>query len=347
MQPLDKDKAEFLHKSIDSWKQDNLLSDELANQLKQSISVRKFDWKQVTIYAFVVAISCAVLSVIVLLADKPLRILIQKFTQITDVGISSILTLFSILFFYIAKYRSKNHPKTPFTNNTILLFAAFLSLAAIVYWSKTLQVFEHNYAFIFALATVLYIGIAIYFTSYICWILATQTLAISYGILLNTFVINHFALSYTILYVVFGLMLLSGLFFIKKIEKLKPFFKTHYIISMLVFFIALWLVSIFGNYNDIDKWNEVKQYHFIGWSIFLFAVSLLAMYIGLKQNDHILGNIGLVFFILNLVTRYFEFFWIPLHKSIFFMILAFIFWFIGSRAEKLWNLKFLEEKHQN
>ena len=23
MQPLDKDKAEFLHKSIDSWKQDN------------------------------------------------------------------------------------------------------------------------------------------------------------------------------------------------------------------------------------------------------------------------------------------------------------------------------------
>jgi hypothetical protein len=26
------------------------------------------------------------------------------------------------------------------------------------------------------------------------------------------------------------------------------------------------------------------------------------------------------------------------------MILAFIFWFIGSRAEKLWNLKFLEEK---
>ena len=344
MQPLDKDKAEFLHKSIDSWKQDNLLSDELANQLKQSISVRKFDWKQVTIYAFVVAISCAVLSVIVLLADKPLRILIQKFTQITDVGISSILTLFSILFFYIAKYRSKNYPKTPFTNNTILLFAAFLSLAAIAYWSKAIHVFQHNYAFVFALATVLYIGISIYFDSKTCWILAILSFAISYGILLNTFIINQYAISYTILYVVFGLMLLSCLFFIKKIKQLKPFFKTHYIISLILFFVALWLVSVFGNYNDLEKWSIVKQYHFIAWSILLFLVSLTAMYLGLKRNDHILGNTGLVFFILNLVTRYFEFFWIPLHKSIFFMILAFIFWFMGSRAEKLWNLKFLEEK---
>ena len=77
MQPLDKDKAELLQQSIDTWKQENLLTDEQANLLKQSITVRRFDWKQVTVYAFIVAISCAILSVIVLLADKPLRKLIE------------------------------------------------------------------------------------------------------------------------------------------------------------------------------------------------------------------------------------------------------------------------------
>lgn len=344
MQPLDKDKAEFLQKTIAVWKGENLLTSEQAVQLNQTITIRKFDWKQVTVYAFVVAISCAILSVIVLLADKPLRILIEKFTQITDTGISSVLTLFSILIFYIAQRRFKNHPKTPFTNNTILLFAAFLSLAAISYWSKTLHVFQHNYGFVFLLATILYVGIAIYFDSKICWILAVFSLAISYGILIDTFIANQFLISYSMLYIPFGLLLLSSLFFINKYQKIKPFLKTHYVVSLLFLFISLWLVSIFGNYTDLEKWNEVKQYHFIVWSIVLFVVSLAAMYFGLKRSDHILGNIGLVFFILNLVTRYFEYFWIPLHKSIFFMILALIFWFIGSRAEKLWNLKFLEEQ---
>jgi uncharacterized membrane protein len=108
--------------------------------------------------------------------------------------------------------------------------------------------------------------------------------------------------------------------------------------------VALWLVTIFGNYSSYERWQEVRQLQFLVWDGVLFAVAAAGMYLGLKRNDFVLGNISLVFFILNLVTRYFEYFWEPLHKSVFFMILAFIFWFIGSRAEKLWNLKFLEEK---
>lgn len=344
MQPLDKDKAEFLQQSIDTWKQENLLTDEQANLLKQSINVRRFDWKQVTVYAFFIAIACAILSVIVLLADKPLRKLIEQFTQITDAGISAILTLFSILSFYIAQRRFKNHPKTPFTNNTILLFGAFLSLAAISYWSKTLHIFQHSYLSVFLLAAVVYIGVAVYFTSIICWLLAVNMLAMAYGIAIDTYNINNHHLNYPMLFIPFALVLLAFLFIINRYGKLQPFFKIHYIAGLLIFFIALWLVSVFGNYDDLDKWNEVKQYKFLIWSVMLFVASLAAMYFGLKRNDHIAGNIGLIFFILNLVTRYFEYFWEPLHKSIFFMILAFIFWFIGSRAERLWNLKFLEEQ---
>ena len=172
MQPLDKDKAEFLQQTIDVWKSEQLLTDEQATQLKQSIKVRKFNWKKVTYYAFNIAVSCAILSVIVLLADKPLRVFIQKIFQITPTAISSILTLFSILLFYITKLRFKNHPETQITNDAILLFGAFLSLSAIFYWSKALHIFEHNYTFIFLLATVLYVCIAIYFKSPVCWLLS-------------------------------------------------------------------------------------------------------------------------------------------------------------------------------
>ena len=62
---LNKEKAEFLLKTIDEWQSQQLLSDEQALKLKQDITIRKFDWKQVTVYAFIIAVACAVLSVIV------------------------------------------------------------------------------------------------------------------------------------------------------------------------------------------------------------------------------------------------------------------------------------------
>ncbi len=342
-----KEKAEFLRNSIDEWQSQQLLSEQQAQQLKQSITVRKFDWKQVTIYAFIIAVACAVLSIIVLLADKPLRAIIEKFTQITDFGISCILTIFTLFIFWFTKRRFEKYANTPFSNSSSLLFAAFLSLATISYWAKTLQVFQNNYAVIFLLSAIVYIVLAIYFRSQTIWMLSILMLALAFGTF-TSFESNNeekFAsMNFPMRFIPFSLLVLSFLLIIKMKEKLQPFFNIHYITGLLLFYIALWLVTIFGNYNNYEHWQKVSQLHFLFWDCVLFAVAAAGMYFGLKRNDFVLGNISLVFFILNLVTRYFEYFWQPLHKSIFFMILAFIFWFIGSRAEKLWNLRFLEEK---
>jgi hypothetical protein len=47
---------------------------------------------------------------------------------------------------------------------------------------------------------------------------------------------------------------------------------------------------------------------------------------------------GLTFIFINLYTRFFEYFWEGTHKAIFFAILALSFWYLGSRAEKIWHL---------
>lgn len=341
---LNTKKAEFLNNVIDEWQSQHLLSEQQSQQLKQTIVVRKFDWKQVTIYAFIIAVACAVLSVIVLLADKPLRAIIEKFTQITDFGISSILTVFTLFIFWFTRRRFNKHANTPFSNSSFLLFSAFLSLATISYWAKTLQVFQHNYAVIFLMSAIVYVVLAIYFRSQTIWTLSILMLALAFGTVTGNSEEKFAGLNLPMRFLPFSIVVLSFLIIIKKKEKLKPFFKIHYISGLLLFYTALWLVTIFGNFSSYERWQQVSQLHFLFWNGVLFAVTAAGMYFGLKRNDFVLGNISLVFFILNLVTRYFEYFWQPLHKSIFFMILAFVFWFIGSRAEKLWNLKFLEEK---
>jgi hypothetical protein len=47
---------------------------------------------------------------------------------------------------------------------------------------------------------------------------------------------------------------------------------------------------------------------------------------------------GITFIFINLYTRFFEYFWEGTHKAIFFAILAISFWYLGSRAEKIWHL---------
>jgi hypothetical protein len=236
---LNKEKAEFLLNAIDVWQSQQLLSDEHALKLKQNITVRKFDWKQVTVYAFIIAVACAVLSVVVLLADKPLRALIEKFTQITDVGISSILTVFTGLIFWYTKRRFVKHPNTPFSNSSFLLFGAFLSLATISYWAKILQVFQHNYAFIFLISAVVYCLMAIYFKSQTIWVLCILMLAMAFGTFTGNSEELYLGMNFPMRFIPFSIVLLSFLIYIKKSEQLNQFYRIHYVTGLLIFYCGI------------------------------------------------------------------------------------------------------------
>ncbi|EKP0842675.1 TPA: hypothetical protein MDX62_002933 [Klebsiella pneumoniae] len=101
-------------------------------------------------------------------------------------------------------------------------------------------------------------------------------------------------------------------------------------------FIALWIMSIFGNY-DADSWYQVSQARLLPWGL-LFAVAAgVCIFISLKTDDGMLRGFGLTFLAINLYTRFFEFFWNGMHKVLFFLILAVSLAVIGRYAERIWH----------
>jgi hypothetical protein len=50
-------------------------------------------------------------------------------------------------------------------------------------------------------------------------------------------------------------------------------------------------------------------------------------------------GVALVFIFLNLYSRFFEYLWEGMHKALFFAILAVSFWLLGTKAEKIYQLK--------
>ena len=109
-------------------------------------------------------------------------------------------------------------------------------------------------------------------------------------------------------------------------------------------FTSLWLLSIFGNFASIDQWYGVNQIALLGWASLSIGICGLTFFLGFNLKDEMAREFGATFLILNLYSRFFEYFWDSWHKALFFMVLAISFWIIGRKAEKIWNLEFLKKE---
>lgn len=148
----------------------------------------------------------------------------------------------------------------------------------------------------------------------------------------------YLGMNYPLRFVLFGIILTAGSTAFASWQRREDFLKSTRVMGLLYLFIALWILSIFGNYGDMREWRDVKQIELFQWSILFGIASLAALYHGMRFDDNSTRGFGLTFLFINLYTRFFEHFWESLHKAVFFIILAVSFWYLGTRAETIWNL---------
>src|SRR5690606_23086964 len=122
-----------------------------------------------------------------------------------------------------------------------------------------------------------------------------------------------------------------------RLRPLKRFQPLSYGIGLTYLVISLWLPSVSGTSSDWDNWASVRQWNRSYWGLLSTAVSAGLAWYGLKNKDAVAREFGIVFFIINLYTRFFEYLWDNLNRAVFFLILALSFWFVGRWAERRWN----------
>jgi uncharacterized membrane protein len=100
------------------------------------------------------------------------------------------------------------------------------------------------------------------------------------------------------------------------------FARTYYSLGLFYLNLSLWVMSIFGNYGDMHSWQSVRQYQLL-WFTVIWTVVIAAIFaIGARSRNRMFVNYAIVFGVIDLYTRYFEYFWNELHKSLFFIILG-------------------------
>ena len=341
---LTKKKAKALESAVQSWVAENVVSQEEGSRLLKSIEVVSFDWKGLAKNSFLISIICIIISISALVADEALMKLLAKIFNAPAIIKCLFFALIAALFYYLGVRRKTKKPDKIFSNEAIFLLGILATAASIAFFGEVIDRGTEHYSLLLLLASIVYAVLGLWFPSELVWIFALLSLGSWFGAetgYTSGWGAYYLGMNYPLRFVLFGIVLTASSTVFNHWENRGEFLKPTRVMGLLYLFIALWIMSIFGNYDEISKWQNVKQIELFHWSLLFAAASIAAIYHGLKHDDGTTRGFGLTFLFINLYTRFFEFFWDNLHKAIFFALLAVSFWYLGHHAEKIWGLEWL------
>ena len=339
---IDRQESEVLNRAITHWENDGLLNYEQANSLRQSIMVKGFDWMRLAKYSFWIALFCGLVAVGSLLINDSILTFIRSLYNIPDFVLCIIASIAAFLSFYFGHYWSIKHPEKVFSNQTFIFFGISFTAVAIIFLGKTFDNHSGHFSLLILLGSIIYGVLAFRLQSRFIWIFTLIALGCWYGAetgYQTNWAYYFLGMNYPLRFFVFGFLIVCFCFLLNNKKWFNPFSELTYIAGLVYFFLALWILSLIGNLDNLDTWWHIKQINLIYWSIFALTIGIGTLIYGLKSGDAIAREFGITFVLILIYTKYFEFLWIPTNKALFFSILALSFWLIGRKAEKIWNIK--------
>lgn len=346
MKKIDRDKSEFLDEMLDFWQTEQLLDEETTQRLKNSYQSKIFDWRRLAQYSFWVAMGCGVIALSALLVDKSLLNYLKHLYNTPNIVISLGSALLAAGCYMWAFKRKKHQPEQVFSNEAIVFSGVMLTANAIAYLGKAVNNGSNHFSLLILFSVIIYLALAYWYKSRLIWTFALLALGTWFGTetgYLSRWNWYFLGLNYPLRFVSFGIVLTLVALALKRHKQLGYFFEVSYFAGLLYLFTSLLLLSVFGNYGSLEEWYTIKQLSLFYWAIASAICCVAAILIGLKYNDALLREFGIVFLFINLYTRYFEYFWDSWHKAIFFTVLGISFVLIGRKAEKIWNLEFMKK----
>ncbi|WP_197084195.1 DUF2157 domain-containing protein [Desulfovibrio sp. TomC] len=237
--------------------------------------------------------------------------------------------------------RRRKHPEKSFSNEAIFFLGVLAVAGAVYFLGLALDTGNGHFSLLILLSCITYGVLGYCFRSRLIWLFALLSLGGWLGAetgYVSGWGAYYLGMNYPLRFTLFGGLLTAAALALQSQEKLRPFQHTTMVMGLLYLFIALWILSIFGNHGDETTWEQVKQIELFHWSLLFAIASGWAIYYGLRHDNATVKGFGLTFLLLNCYTRFFEYFWDSTNKVIFFVLLAASFWGLGHVAEKLWRI---------
>lgn len=339
MLEVDKKESRMLQKAITAWENDQFISREQAQQLQKSYHVKAAhtDWQTLTLYIFIAAISCALMAFGSLVLDEKWIEVLRKKLSLTDGVVAALFAVLTAVLCYHGRRRHQHRPPFSFNRELYWLLPLLSIGVTVVYLGKSVHYFNDNYGVFWLLATLAYGALALWLPSRLLWTATLICLIPAYVKL--TYYISGDASYFLGMNLPCRMFLLAVLMLgahrlatsYKRYLPMQPITWTG---TWLLLLLSAWLISIFGNSGTWSEWQQVRQFQLLWWVFFYTLFCAGVIWLGIRMQDNMVRDMGVVFLLLDMYTRYFEYLWDRTHKGLFFGVLALSFWWLGKWLEK-------------
>lgn len=325
---VDKQEWEILHKALNEWHREGLLDDAQKQELATRIQLKRTDRQEVARYFFLIAISCAVLAFGAIFIDDKILERLKAYFSLSNLVIAFIAGVVAgIWMFYLHRSRTK---LTANTYEVYVTAGALLLQIAVLYTCKETG-YGQFYNVLLLISMLSLFGVSLLLQSAVVWLAALMASAAWFAS--ATTAAGHdymfLGMNYPMRMTVYGLLIYLLSYLQRNNALSGHYWRLSNITGLLLFFAGMWMVSIFGNYGHLDEWAKVRQTQILFYSVAFGLISLAALFWGVKQKDDALRDVSVLFLLLNIYSRYFEYFWDHTNKGIFFLVLAGSFYLVG------------------
>jgi uncharacterized membrane protein len=330
---VDKSESDLLHKALDEWEHTGKLTGEQAAVLRKTIVSKGTARQQIAQYFFFIAMFCTLLAFGAIFLNEKLLEKLKAYFSLNDLMIALIAAALSGIWFWYVSRKKTN--LSPAAYEVYMVLGGLSVLTSLVYICKEFRIDGTRTAFLSMALPVLAL-LGAWFRSRALWVGALAA-SVAWFYSFSTWQSsNHLFLgmNYPVRFTVFGLLILGFSFLQKPVRQLAFTQRITYVAGLTLLFCGLWAVSIFGNYNTLVGWQQVRQVHVLAYSILFAAASVASFFLGFRYNDELARDFGVLFLLVNLYTRYFEYFWDTMNKGIFFLVLAVTFGILGWLLER-------------
>jgi hypothetical protein len=332
----DKGEQEIIFNALEEWQDTGLLTAADAEKLRATVVIRKSERQQLAHYFFIIAASCTLLAFGALFLDEKVLEKLQRTFLLQNITIAAGSGILAAVCFWQALKRKSRISSTIF--EIYLIPGALTALISLVYFCKDWGN-GASYTLFLGLAALLFFGLSTGFRSLVLWVGLILAAMGWFGAFSTAFGHDYLFLgmNYPVRFTVFGLVMLAGSYAQQLTPRLAPMSGITWHAGLLVFLTGLWGVSVFGNFNHLDEWQAVRQTRVLGYALLSGLITGGLLWFGIRTDNRPARDYGILFVLLNLYTRYFEYFWDAINKGLSFLILALSFgllgWWLSSRKD--------------
>lgn len=336
---VNKKESKLLKEAIEEWENNALIDKTTAQKLRDTVSPYRSEFDTIAFYAAIAAVSCAILAFGALVLDEKWIERIRKYFAFSEFAIGLAFALCSSLLIWIARRRNRKYPYASLANESFTILIALTLGVSVTYFSKSLSISTDYYGIAIFITAVLYGIVAFYLNTKLLWCCALLALISSWGAQTyawsqDTYKTYFLGMNYPLRMTFLGAAMVGCSWLLRQ----QPYFKKYYSFtwhfSWIFLFTSALFLSVSGNLS-YEVWSAIRQGKLFMWAIAYTVLLIIVLAYAIRNKEETLRDITIIFFLLNIYTRYFEYFWNRTNKGLFFALLAISFWLISKKAEQL------------